>query len=142
LSDMSDIVTYEFENIDAHILRNLVSDYYVSHGAETVLTLQNCTSEKNAIRDSVSNIVSFENVSSRGDVESFEDKYSYPLIVKTATGEYDGKEQYYIGSKEDLTDENIPFEDREFIVEKYIDLEREVSLTAARSAGGEIVYFP
>src|SRR5699024_7845097 len=30
----------------------------------------------------------------------------------------------------------------DFIVVKYIDLEREVSLTAARSAGGEIVYFP
>ena len=142
LSDMSDIVTYEFENIDAHILRNLVSDYYVPQGAETVLTLQNRTSEKNAIRDSGVSIVPFENVSSRGDVKSFADKYSYPLIVKTATGGYDGKGQYYIGSKEDLTAENIPFEDTEFIVEKYIDLEREVSLTAARSAGGEIVYFP
>ena len=142
LSVMSDVVTYEFENIDAHILRNLVSDYYVPQGAETVLTLQNRTTEKNAIKASGAAVVPFENISSGDDVKTFADKHSYPLIVKTTTGGYDGKGQYYLESEADLADENIPFEDTEFIVEKYIDLEREVSLTAARSAGGEITYFP
>lgn len=142
LSDMSDVVTYEFENIDAHILRNLVSDYYVPQGAETVLTLQNRTTEKNAIKESGASIVPFENISSEEDVKAFAEKYSYPLIVKTTTGGYDGKGQYYIGSEQELLNENIPFEDTAFIVEKYIDLAREVSLTAARSASGEIIYFP
>lgn len=142
LSDMSDVVTYEFENIDAHILRNLVSDYYVPQGAETVLTLQNRTTEKNAIKESGASIVPFENISSEEDVKVFAEKYSYPLIVKTTTGGYDGKGQYYIDSKQDLLNENIPYEDTEFIVEKYINLSREVSLTAARSASGEIIYFP
>ena len=142
LSDMSDVVTYEFENIDAHILRNLVSDYYVPQGAETVLTLQNRTTEKNAIKESGASIVPFENISSEEDVKAFAEKYSYPLIVKTTTGGYDGKGQYYIGSEQELLNENIPFEDTAFIVEKYIDLSREVSLTAARSASGEIIYFP
>ncbi len=142
LSDMSDVVTYEFENIDAHILRNLVSDYYVPQGAETVLTLQNRTTEKNAIKESGASIVPFENISSEEDVKAFAEKHSYPLIVKTTTGGYDGKGQYYIGSEQELLNENIPFEDTAFIVEKYIDLAREVSLTAARSASGEIIYFP
>ena len=142
LSDMSDVVTYEFENIDAHILRNLVSDYYVPQGAETVLTLQNRTTEKNAIKESGASIVPFESVSSAEDVKAFAEKHSYPLIVKTTTGGYDGKGQYYIGSEQELLNENIPFEDTAFIVEKYIDLAREVSLTAARSASGEIIYFP
>ena len=142
LSDMSDVVTYEFENIDAHILRNLVSDYYVPQGAETVLTLQNRTTEKNAIKESGASIVPFENISSEEDVKAFAEKHSYPLIVKTTTGGHDGKGQYYIGSEQELLNENIPFEDTAFIVEKYIDLAREVSLTAARSASGEIIYFP
>ena len=142
LSGLSDVITYEFENIDAHILRNLVSDYYVPQGAETVLTLQNRTTEKNAIRESGATVVPFENVLSADDVKAFAGKHFYPLIVKTTTGGYDGKGQYYLESEADLTAENIPFEDTEFIVEKYINLEREVSLTAARSAGGEIVYFP
>ncbi|HBV24033.1 MAG TPA: 5-(carboxyamino)imidazole ribonucleotide synthase [Jeotgalicoccus sp.] len=142
LSDMSDVVTYEFENIDAHILRNLVSDYYVPQGAKTVLTLQNRTTEKNAIKESGASIVPFENISSEEDVKAFAKKHSYPLIVKTTTGGYDGKGQYYIGSEQELSNENIPFEKTEFIVEKYINLSTEVSLTAARSASGEIIYFP
>lgn len=142
LSDMSDVVTYEFENIDAHILRNLVSDYYVPQGAKTVLTLQNRTTEKNAIKESGASIVPFENISSEEDVKAFAEKHSYPLIVKTTTGGYDGKGQYYIGSEQELSNENIPFEKTEFIVEKYINLSTEVSLTAARSASGEIIYFP
>lgn len=142
LSDMSDVVTYEFENIDAHILRNLVSDYYVPQGAKTVLTLQNRMTEKNAIKESGASIVPFENISSEEDVKAFAKKHSYPLIVKTTTGGYDGKGQYYIGSEQELSNENIPFEKTEFIVEKYINLSTEVSLTAARSASGEIIYFP
>lgn len=142
LSEMSDVVTYEFENIDAHILRNLVSDYYVPQGANTVLTLQNRTSEKNAIKESGAGIVPFENISSEEDVKAFAKKHSYPLIVKTTTGGYDGKGQYYIGSEQELLNENIPFEETEFIVEKYINLSTEVSLTAARSASGKIIYFP
>lgn len=142
LSDMSDVVTYEFENIDAHILRSLVNDYYVPQGAETVLTLQNRTSEKNAIKQSGANIVPFENISSAEDVKTFAESHNYPLIVKTTTGGYDGKGQYYIESEKELMQAEIPFNEVEFIVEKYIDLSVEVSLTVARSAGGQTIYFP
>lgn len=142
LSNMSDIVTYEFENIDAHILRSLVNDFYVPQGAETVLTLQNRTSEKNAIKQSGANIVPFENISSVEDVKAFAKTYDYPLIVKTTTGGYDGKGQYYISSEKDLTQVEIPFNEVEFIVEKYIDLSMEVSLTVARSTSGQTIYFP
>lgn len=142
LGKISDVITYEFENIDAHILKSLVSDFYVPQGAETVLTLQNRTDEKNAIKHSGANIVPFENAASRDDVTRFTEKHSFPVIVKTATGGYDGKGQYYIESKAALEKADIPFDDTDFIVEKYIDLSCEVSLTAARSVSGEIIYFP
>lgn len=142
LSELSDVVTYEFENIDAHILKTLVNNYYVPQGADTVLTLQNRTSEKNSIKHSGASIVPFAEVSSKENITAFAGEYSYPLIVKTATGGYDGKGQYYIETEEALKSAEIPFEDADFIAEKYIDLEREVSLTAARSADGETIYFP
>src|SRR5699024_4491050 len=62
--------------------------------------------------------------------------------VKTATGGYDGKGQYLIESEADLGKENIPYGETQFIAEKYLDLEREVSLTVARSVGGEEIIFP
>lgn len=142
LAEVSDVLTYEFENIDAHILRELVSDYYVPQGAETVLTLQNRESEKNAVKQAGATVVPFENVYHDTDIQAFASEHGYPVIVKTSTGGYDGKGQYYIDSDEILEDLNIPFQDADFIVEKYIDLEREVSLTAARSADGEVIIFP
>jgi len=142
LCEMSDVVTYEFENIDARILHTLVGDYHVPQGAETVLTLQNRETEKEAISASGARIVPYEKVASAEDVRRFMDTHGAPVIVKTATGGYDGKGQYLLETEADIDRAGIPFDETVFVAEKYITLEREVSLTIARSVGGQVVYFP
>lgn len=142
LGDASDIITYEFENIDGPLLKRMVDEYYVPQGAETLLTLQNRETEKEAIRSSGAKVVPFAEVSNDEDVKAFAEKEGWPVIVKTATGGYDGKGQYLIESADDLKKEPIPYEDTQFIAEKYLDLEREVSLTVARSADGKTIVFP
>ena len=142
LASLSDVVTYEFENIDAHILHALTDNFYVPQGAETVLTLQNRSSEKDAIKASGAKVVPFENVHSKSDIENFAKTYDFPVIVKTKTGGYDGKGQYYIENQAVLEEENIPFDQVDFIAEKYIDLEAEVSLTIARSTNDQVIHFP
>ena len=142
LGDASDVITYEFENIDGPLLKEMVDKYYVPQGADTLLTLQNREDEKDAIRNSGAKVVPFVKVTNDEDVRAFAVHENYPVIVKTATGGYDGKGQYLIESEADLEEENIPYGDTEFIAEKYLDLEREVSLTVARNAGGEAVIFP
>src|SRR5699024_6610975 len=62
--------------------------------------------------------------------------------VKTATGGYDGKGQYLLETEEDLFTLDLPLEAADFVVEKYIELEREVSLTIARSVSGQVIIFP
>lgn len=142
LSGMSDVITYEFENINAEILHTLVDDYNVPQGAETVLTLQNRESEKEAIRNSGAQIVPYEKVDSTEAIRTFIEAYGAPVIVKTATGGYDGKGQYLIEAASDLETLQIPYDETEFVAEKYLDLEREVSLTVARSVSGQVIYFP
>jgi 5-(carboxyamino)imidazole ribonucleotide synthase len=142
LAEQSDVLTYEFENIDAHILKSLVKDYYIPQGAETVLTLQNRQTEKDIVKSSGANVVPFEHITTKEDVANFARHYGYPVIIKTSTGGYDGKGQYFIDSSETLGDTVIPFEETEFIVEKYLDLEREVSLTVACSPKGQMITFP
>ncbi|AKG73628.1 5-(carboxyamino)imidazole ribonucleotide synthase [Salinicoccus halodurans] len=142
LCGMSDVITYEFENIDAEILHTLVDDYYVPQGAKTVLTLQNRETEKQAIKDSGARIVPYEKVETPDAIRAFMETHGAPVIVKTATGGYDGKGQYLIESGADLDSAGIPFDETEFVVEKYITLEREVSLTIARSVSGQVIYFP
>lgn len=142
LARLSDVITYEFENIDADILKELVNDYYVPQGAETLLTLQNRETEKRTVKSSGASVVPFERAYSVEDVEAFIKNYDFPVVVKSSTGGYDGKGQYYIDSFEALHETEIPFEASDFIVEKYLELEREVSLTVARSEKGQIITFP
>lgn len=142
LGDASDVITYEFENIDGPLLKEMVDKYYVPQGAETLLTLQNREDEKNAIKHSGAKVVPFEKVENDGDVKAFAASENYPVIVKTSTGGYDGKGQYLIESEADLTQAQIPYGDAEFIAEKHLNLEREVSLTVARNVSGEEIIFP
>lgn len=142
LCGMSDVITYEFENINAEILHTLVDDYHVPQGAKTVLTLQNRETEKQTIRNSGAQIVPYEKVASLETIRTFIAEYQAPVIVKTATGGYDGKGQYLIEAESELETLELPLDEAEFVVEKYIELEREVSLTIARSVGGQVVYFP
>ncbi|CAM4211007.1 5-(carboxyamino)imidazole ribonucleotide synthase [Lacicoccus alkaliphilus] len=142
LGDASDIITYEFENIDGPLLEHMVSDYYVPQGAGTLLALQNRETEKGAVEQSGAKVVPFASVAGDEDVRAFAEKEGWPVIVKTATGGYDGKGQYVIDSDDTLENEAIPYGDTQFIAEKYLDLEREVSLTVARSTNGETIIFP
>ncbi|GAB3069057.1 5-(carboxyamino)imidazole ribonucleotide synthase [Salinicoccus sesuvii] len=142
LCEISDVVTYEFENIDAHILRTLVNDYHVPQGAETVLTLQNRDLEKTAIRDSGADVVPYEKVTDANTLGQFIDTHGLPVIVKTTTGGYDGKGQMLIETEADLQSLDIPFDEAEWVVEKYLKLEREVSLTVARNVSGQVIHFP
>ena len=140
LADMSDVLTYEFENIDAHLLRDLVEHYYVPQGAETVLTLQDRETEKAAIKKSGAKVVPYQTVDNKDELLSFIAENEYPVIVKTATGGYDGKGQYLIEKEVDI--DEVPFGEVELVAEKYVDLEREVSLTVARNTSGETIIFP
>ncbi|MXQ49716.1 5-(carboxyamino)imidazole ribonucleotide synthase [Salinicoccus hispanicus] len=142
LCELSDVVTYEFENIDAHILRTLVNDYHVPQGAETVLTLQNRDLEKTAIQNSGADIVPYEKLAGKDQLEQFISNHGFPVIVKTTTGGYDGKGQMLIETEDELSTLDIPFDEAEWVVEKYLKLEREVSLTVARSVSGQVIHFP
>lgn len=142
LCQLSDVVTYEFENIDADLLNHLTDNYNIPQGAQTVLTLQNRSAEKRVIKESGATVVPHAPVKSNDDIHKFIESYDYPVIVKTDSGGYDGKGQYYIEREETLHQLEIPFGNSEFIVEKFIDLKAEVSLTVGRNVNGQVVYFP
>ena len=53
LAEVSDVITYEFENIDVEGFRNLAKIAYVPQGAELIGITQNRIIEKEAIRAAV-----------------------------------------------------------------------------------------
>ena len=103
LAEVSDVITYEFENIDYDGLKRLSEIAYVPQGAELVRITQNRILEKAEIRAAGVPVAKYVEASTYEELVQRIDEVGFPCVVKTARGGYDGKGQQIIQTKEQLT---------------------------------------
>ncbi|QLK85704.1 5-(carboxyamino)imidazole ribonucleotide synthase [Staphylococcus sp. 17KM0847] len=142
LGDMSDVITYEFENIAAQQLKSLTEDYNVPQGYEAIALLQDRLTEKQTLQQAGVQVVPFMQVTQPDDVLDVAEKLGYPFMIKTRFGGYDGKGQILVHSEDDLDEAKALVEQQECVAEQFLMLEREVSLTATIGSEGRVAYFP
>lgn len=65
-----------------------------------------------------------------------------PVVVKSCSEGYDGKNQWVLKSQEDVDAFGQTAEEDNYIVEQFIPFEREVSQVSVRGADGEIIHYP
>ena len=126
--DSVDLVTYEFENIPFHILQSINNEKTVLPKPEINNLIQNRLTEKNFLNDI--NIQTTQYVSIKHIDELKENENFLPGLLKTTTLGYDGKGQYKLNSKNDISNE-IDFS-KEYILEKFINLKKEISVIITR----------
>ena len=139
LAEISDVITYEFENIDYDALAYLEKHAYLPQRSDVLKVTQNRYREKSAVKNMGIPVADFYLIDS---IEALEKHFFYPSVLKTSTGGYDGKGQLVIKSKEDFAAAKNLVEKQECILEKWIDFDREVSVITARSTNGETSVFP
>lgn len=144
LAKLADVITYEFENVDADVAAMLMRESYVPQGSKLLYTTQHRLREKRAIEAAGVAVAPYAEVSSVEDVEQAAGKLGLPCVLKTATGGYDGKGQIVIRETSQLADAyaTLAREGTELVLEKFIHFEREISVIAARSPSGEVTTFP
>jgi 5-(carboxyamino)imidazole ribonucleotide synthase len=146
LARRSDVITYEFENVDAGVAALLTEESYVPQGSELLYTTQHRLREKAAIEAAGVPVAPYRKVDSLADLKRAAAELGLPCVLKTATGGYDGKGQAVIRQEEELEEafqqvvpgEVIP----ELVLEKFVAFKCEISVIAARSASGEVKSFP
>ncbi|KFZ27540.1 MAG: N5-carboxyaminoimidazole ribonucleotide synthase [Candidatus Izimaplasma bacterium HR2] len=128
----SDVLTYEFENVDL----NLISKYIdkIPQGTKALEISRNRLLEKN-----MANRLEVKTVKYHKLVNN--DIQFYPCVIKTTTGGYDGKGQYVISSKEEFNKLDIDLS-IEYIVEEFVKYNYETSMILTRDTLGNIEYFP
>ncbi len=126
--DSVDLVTYEFENIPFNILQSINNEKTVLPKPEINNLIQNRLTEKNFLNDI--NIQTTQYVSIKHIDELKENENFLPGLLKTTTLGYDGKGQYKLNSKKDISNE-IDFS-KEYILEKFINLKKEISVIITR----------
>lgn len=142
LADVSDVITFEFENIDYEGLKRLAEIAYVPQGAELVRITQNRVTEKAAIVEAGCPVAPYIVADDFDELVNQIDKIGYPSIVKTSCGGYDGKGQQQLNSKEDLPLAKRLFEHSQCVAEGFVPFEKEISVIVQRNGQGETYCLP
>ncbi|SMQ81146.1 5-(carboxyamino)imidazole ribonucleotide synthase [Bacillus sp. OV166] len=144
LADSSDVITYEFENVDSTITSMLETTSFVPQGSELLKITQNRIREKSTLKSFNVPVGSFLVIQSENDIKTAIDRLGLPFIMKTATGGYDGKGQWVIKSRDEIP---IAIEawnkaGMDMIIEQFIPFSKELSVIVARNIQGQTKTFP
>lgn len=140
----SDVITYEFENIDPDIVQWIEERKEVYPGSRILRIARHRRTEKKELRQRGYPTVDFQTAKGNVELSASINSVGLPIVVKTATSGYDGKGQSFLKDKADVEAFLAQKEGRpiEYIVEKFIDLQCEVSVVAARGKDGTIITLP
>ncbi|MDE5976851.1 MAG: 5-(carboxyamino)imidazole ribonucleotide synthase [Turicibacter sp.] len=142
LLSLSDVVTYEFENINSQIIKEFSAKGNIPQGYRPLEITQNRYIEKNSIVSCGFKTAPFEKVDSIEDLEEAIKKIGYPSILKTVSGGYDGKGQWTLKSDEDLENVYSVIELQNCILEGFVPFIKEISVIVTRGINGQIETFP
>lgn len=143
LADSCQLVTYEFENVDAEAVSWLEKRVDVPQGSEILRIAQNRLREKKTLVRLNIPVAPFQKITTENEL-SLALKSLGELMLKTVTGGYDGKGQVRISKVEQIPEafSTLYSTKTEIVAEQFVSFEREVSVIVARNRLGEISCFP
>ncbi|MCD9024591.1 5-(carboxyamino)imidazole ribonucleotide synthase [Cohnella silvisoli] len=143
LARRSDVITYEFENVDANVAAMLETESYVPQGSELLYTTQHRLREKRAVEAAGVRVAPYAEIESLESLRASALSLGLPAVLKTATGGYDGKGQWVLRSLEELEPawNEASRSGTQLVLEKFIIFDKEISVIAARSPSGEVRTF-
>ena len=143
LAALADVVTYEFENVDADSVSSAEKHKPVRPSSSVLRTTQNRLQEKKALMEAGIPVANFRKVDSLRDLEDAASVLGYPMVLKTATEGYDGKGQSIIDGERDLaiSYDQLSARNVDLIVEQFVSFKAEVSTICARTIDGMTATF-
>jgi 5-(carboxyamino)imidazole ribonucleotide synthase len=142
------LVTYEFENIPVEAVRLLAQRVPVYPPPEALEASQDRLREKKLFQDLGIPTTEFAPVDSQEALDGAIKKIGLPAVLKTCRMGYDGKGQRLLRTAEDvsLAKNELPRTTSEngapFILEQFVQFNRELSILAVRARTGETAVYP
>jgi 5-(carboxyamino)imidazole ribonucleotide synthase len=145
-ADLVSVVTYEWENIPIRLCERLERQKPVRPATGILRVIQDRIEQKSCLRAHGFPVPAFRVAASPEELMVARE-LGYPCICKTATAGYDGKGQWKVNSATDLS--RVQAEVRatarggcRWIVEEWLDFERELSLLVVRNVQGKVRVYP
>ncbi|MDB6082121.1 MAG: 5-(carboxyamino)imidazole ribonucleotide synthase [Gammaproteobacteria bacterium] len=142
LAARSDVLTFDWENISGAALAPLEKATAVRPPRAALEVAQDRLQEKALFGALGIPTAAHAAVDTRADLERATCKIGIPGVLKTRRMGYDGKGQFVVRQPGDVDAAWARIGGTGLIYEKFQSFSREVSIIGARSAAGEIVYYP
>lgn len=143
LAEISDVVTYEFENVDLGTAEWLEKHANLPQGSRLLQVTQDREFEKKAIVESDVQVANFKIVHNEADLYTAVREIGFPSVLKTCRGGYDGKGQIVLKTENDVEKGLQAFVGKQkAILEQWVPFEKELSVIVTRSVSGEVKTFP
>jgi 5-(carboxyamino)imidazole ribonucleotide synthase len=142
-SKLVDVVCFEFENIPLNTLKFLQDNNILRPNILALEISQNRLLEKKFFNDLGIQTAQYQHIKSLDDLSASCKKFGGNAMLKTATNGYDGKGQFSIDNKSDISKiwHAAQALNLELILEEKINFIRELSLVAARDIYGNIIFY-
>ena len=142
LAEKADIVTYEFENVPAKVATFLAEHTTVYPAPNALAVAQDRLVEKDFFKHLGIATAPYVAVDCLEDLQQAVEQVGLPAILKSRRMGYDGKGQVVIKTVEQLPAAWQSMQGVASILEGFVVFQREISIIAARSPQGEMVFYP
>ena len=136
-----EVVTFEFENVPIEAIDAIEVLAPVRPSALALHTAQQRAREKTFLADHGFPTAAFARAVTLDELWDAVARVGTPAIIKTAAFGYDGKGQHKVTTPADIAHIWDAIGHQEAIVEKFISLQAEISVIAARGLDGTIVEY-
>ena len=137
-----EVVTFEFENVPIEAIDAIEALTPVRPSGLALHTAQQRAREKTFLADHGFPTAAFARAATLDELWDAVARVGTPAIIKTAAFGYDGKGQHKVTTPADVAHIWDAIGHQEAVVEKFISLQAEISIIAARGLDGSIVAYP
>jgi 5-(carboxyamino)imidazole ribonucleotide synthase len=136
-----DVVTFEFENVPIAAIDAIDALAPVRPSGLALHTAQQRAREKTFLADHGFPTAPFARAATLDELWDAVARIGAPSIIKTAAFGYDGKGQHKVTTPADVSHIWDAIGHQEAVVEKFISLQAEISIVAARGVDGTVVEY-
>jgi 5-(carboxyamino)imidazole ribonucleotide synthase len=141
LADVSDVITYEFENVPSATAEVLSKTVPVWPPAGALAVMQDRAREKELFAEVGMPAAAYREVDSDHALRDASEELGFPLVVKTRSEGYDGKGQMVVRDTPGIKGV-VDKLGANLIAEEFVEFDREISVIAARTEAGDIAVYP
>ncbi len=145
LAEASEIITYEFEHIDADLLVSLMEKGHRIYPSPLTLKLiQDKYLQKMFLKENNIPTPKFTAINSIEELYKAGMSFGYPMLLKLRKGGYDGKGNYLISREEQVPEAYVALGGgkKPLMAEAFVDYSMEISAIVARGANSQLEVYP